>query len=81
MASTDIACYPLVEASLLNRLSSQANAMPTTDGMIRLMKQDFDRLGPYEYARREGLLVRNSGEELAIQFMSFYNAYSGTCTY
>jgi hypothetical protein len=72
--------YPMVEA-LVTDLRADTMGLTTTDQAIRDIREVFDRLGPYEYAKRFGLLVKESGEEFAVQFMSFFNAYSGSSTY
>jgi hypothetical protein len=75
-----LAAYPMVEA-LVTDLRADTMGLTTTDQAIRDIREVFDRLGPYEYAKRFGLLVKESGEEFAVQFMSFFNAYSGSSTY
>jgi hypothetical protein len=62
--------YSMVEALVLDMRS---DGLTTTDNALHDIHAVFDRLGPYEYAKRFGLLVNNSGEEFAIQFMSAYN--------
>jgi hypothetical protein len=79
----DLSKYPLVERLVVD-LQAAANAehaSTTTDEIIRDMRTKFDIVGPYQFAKDAGVLINNSGEEFAIQFMSFYNAYSGTSTY
>lgn len=75
-----LTAYPMVEA-LVTDLRADTMGLTTTDQAIRDIRELFDRLGPYEYAKRFGLLVNKSGEEFAVQFMSFFNAYSGSSTY
>jgi len=70
----------MVEALVMD-LRADTMGLTTTDQAIHDIKLVFDELGPYDYAKRFGLLVNGSGEEFATQFMSFYNAYSGTNTY
>lgn len=72
--------YPMVE-TLVTDLRADTMGLTTTDKAIRDIREVFDRLGPYEYAKRFGLLVNNSGEEFAVQFMAFFNEYSGSSTY
>jgi hypothetical protein len=72
--------YPMVETLVMD-LRADTMGLTTTDQAIRDIREVFDRLGPYEYAKRFGLLVKESGEEFAVQFMSFFNAYSGSSTY
>jgi hypothetical protein len=55
--------------------------IPTTDEAVRDIRTYFDKLGPYEYAKAKGLLVNNSGEEFACQFMAFWNEYTHSNTY
>lgn len=75
-----LTAYPMVEA-LVTDLRADTMGLTTTDQAIRDIRELFDRLGPFEYAQRFGLLVNKSGEEFAVQFMSFFNAYSGSSTY
>lgn len=37
-------------------------------------KEAYDQEGPYLMAQRLGLLVNNSGEDMAIEFMSYVNS-------
>ncbi len=74
-----LAKYPMVEAQILAVRAPFGDV--TTDQAIKDIKEVFDREGPYQYAKRFGLLRNGSGEEFAVQFMSFYNAYSNTSTY
>lgn len=53
----------------------------STDRVIRKIKGEFDSLGPYHFAKSRNLLVNNSGEEFACQFMAFFNEYSGQQVY
>ena len=75
-----LTAHPMVEA-LVTDLRADTMGLTTTDQAIRDIRELFVRLGPYEYAKRFGLLVNKSGEEFAVQFMSFFNAYSGSSTY
>ena len=80
--NTDIdplAKYPMVEAQILMVRAPLGDV--TTDQAIRDIKELFDRLGPYEYAKRFGLLRNGSGEDFAVEFMSFYNAQVCAGTY
>lgn len=70
-----LTAYPMVE-SLVVRMSTT----PVRQAILDI-RELFDRLGPYKCAKRFGLLVDNSGEEFATQFMSFFNEYSGSSTY
>lgn len=63
---------PMVEALVLDiRASDQG--LTTTDQALRDIREVFDRVGPYEYAKRFGLLRNGSGEEFAVQFMTAFN--------
>jgi len=42
-------------------------------GSIEKLQPEFDRKGPYDTAKKYGVLVNNSAEDFAIQFMSAYN--------
>lgn len=43
------------------------------------LETKFNHFGPYHYCKANGLLVDNSGEEFAIQFMTYVNSvYPGT---
>lgn len=75
-----LAKYPMVEALILDMRSSD-NGLTTTGSAIHDIKEVFDREGPFEYAQRFGLLKNGSGEEFAMQFMAFFNAYSSSNTY
>lgn len=77
-AQSLIEAYPMVE-SLVTDL--QAADGLTTDRTIAGIRRDFDRMGPYLFAQANGLLVNNSGEEFALQFMGFYNTLTGSQTY
>lgn len=52
-----------------------------TDRVIEKIKGEFDALGPYHFAKSRNLLVNESGEEFACQFMAFYNEFSGQMVY
>lgn len=67
-----LAQFPLVE-SLVTDLRADTMGLTTTDQALRNIREVFDRLGPYEYAKRFGLLRDGSGEEFAVQFMSVFN--------
>jgi len=77
-AQVEIADFPMVESLVL---SMREDGDLTTDRAIATIKEDFDRLGPYHFAKREGLLMNGSGEEFACQFMSFYNDFVGHQVY
>lgn len=51
------------------------------DDIILEIKLDFDRMGPYHFAKREGLLVNGSGADFACQFMGFCNVHLGYQAY
>ena len=36
-------------------------------------KEEFDGQGPYHFAKRLGVLVNNSGADMAVEFMGFWN--------
>lgn len=43
------------------------------------LERKFNHFGPFHYCKANGLLVDNSGEEFAIQFMTYVNSmYPGT---
>lgn len=67
--------YPLVERQIFDfRIEMGRHGNPkTTDEAIESLKRQFDAFGPYQFALNNGLLVNGSGEEFAVQFMSFYN--------
>lgn len=68
--------FPLVEQHVTNmQAAAQAEFNQlTTDAAIEHMRHEFDHEGPFYFARKHGLLVNGSGEELAVQFMTVYNA-------
>lgn len=67
----ELGTYPLLEAHVLDLQA--APGAPTTDEVLKQIHHQFERLGPYDYAKSNGLLVNKSGEEFAVQFMSMYN--------
>lgn len=72
----DIESYPLVEQRIMDIQAdawAQERRLPTTDTAIAAIYNEFERLGPFHYAKVHSLLVNNSGEEFAVQFMSIYN--------
>ena len=72
----DIESYPLVERRIVELQAdawAESHCVPTTDTAIASIFEEFERLGPFHYAKTYGLLVRNSAEEFAIQFMTVYN--------
>ena len=75
--------YPMVEALVedLRALGHAIGVTHTSDDVIAGIKRHFDLFGPYEFARQHNLLVNNSGEEFACQFMAFFNEYSGQQVY
>lgn len=79
----EISKYPMVEALVedLRALGHATGVAPTSDEVIAGIKRHFDMFGPYEFARQHKLLVNNSGEEFACQFMAFYNKFSGQQAY
>lgn len=42
------------------------------------LADEFDNMGPYCFCKRFDLLVNNSGEDFAIEFMSYFNKNMGT---
>ena len=71
--NTDIfATSPMVEALVLDIRASD-NGLTSTDRALRDIREVFDRVGPFEYAKRFGLLRNGSGEEFAVQFMTAFN--------
>lgn len=77
-ANVELADFPMVETLVL---TMREDGDLTTDRVISTIKEDFDRLGPYHFAKREGLLINGSGEEFAVQFMGFYNDFVGYQVY
>lgn len=68
---------PLVER-VLRQLASDIDGHEKGWDDVRwlhTMHQAFNRLHPYGLAKKYGLLVDGSGEELALQFMPYYNLY------
>ncbi len=70
--------YELVEKLVKTRMEDGDLSVHET---ILEIQTDFDRMGPYHFAKCEGLLVNGSGEEFAVQFMSFFNDYNGSQVY
>lgn len=69
---TDLSKYPMVEAVLTD--AQACNPGTTTDANIRGVYERFEELGPWGFCKLYNLLVNNSGEEFAIQWMGFYNS-------
>lgn len=67
-----LAAYPMVEVLVLD-LSVEAGL--TTDQALSKIRREFDHQGPYHFAKKHGLLINASGEEFAVQWMSFYNKF------
>ena len=67
--------YQMVEGLIEDMRSNERGW--STDFVISKIKREFDLKGPYSFAKTWGLLVNQSGEEFACQFMSFYNKYIG----
>lgn len=68
---------PLVE-KVLRQLASSIDGHDKGWEDVRwlhTMRQTFDRLQPFGLAKKYGVLVDESGAELACQFMSYYNLY------
>lgn len=42
-------------------------------GDVEKVAREFDDLGPFHFCKKYDLLVNNSGEEFAVQFMGYYN--------
>ena len=73
----ELASYPLVERRITEMQAEaydQFRTFPTADELLEFMRREYDHLGPYWFAHKHGLLVNESGEELAVQFMTVYNA-------
>ena len=74
-----MARFPKVEALITDLICEDVHL--TTDEAVEAIREVYDREGPYEYAKRFGLLVNGSGEEFASEWMSFYNEYAGCQVY
>jgi hypothetical protein len=59
------------QCNLLGKATQQLHANP--EQAIHLLQRKFDDEGPYYCAKSLGCLVEQSGEELAIAFMTYYN--------
>ena len=79
----DLAKYPMVEALIedIRALGHATGCNTTSDQVIDGIKREFDAMGPFHFAKSRNLLVNGSGEEFAVQFMSFFNEYSGQNVY
>jgi hypothetical protein len=42
-------------------------------GHVEKVAREFDHMGPFHFCKAHNLLVNNSGEEFAVQFMGYYN--------
>ena len=80
MSEVDLSKFPMVEA-LITDLLAFHHGSATTDAVVAKIKQEFDILGPFHFAKTRNLLVNNSGEEFACQFMAFYNEFAGHQVY
>jgi len=83
MSEVDLSKFPMVEALITDLLAFHhiVDGSATTDAVVAKIKQEFDILGPFHFAKTRNLLVNNSGEEFACQFMAFYNEYNGQQVY
>ena len=70
--------YPMVEALLLE-LHLESGA--TMDGLVKFIHLSYQTLGPYDFCATTLTLVNNSAEEFSIQWMEFYNKYTGSNFY
>ncbi len=79
----DMIKYPMVEALIedLRAYSFMVEGGATTDALVAKIKREFDTMGPYHFAKNRNLLVNESGEEFACQFMAFYNEFAGHQVY
>jgi len=79
----DLSKYPMVEALIedLRAYSFMVESGMTTDAVVAKIKREFDSMGPYHFAKSRNLLVNESGEEFACQFMAFYNEFAGYQVY
>lgn len=72
-----LARFPKVEA-LVEDIRAAAlqefNNVATTDSIIASIKREYDQIGPYWFAKKHNLLVNESGEEFAIEWMTCYNS-------
>lgn len=64
--------FPLVEQVIEDKRAVTGGRL-TTDEAINQIWREYTLYGPYTIARDTGILVNDSGEEFAIQWMSFYN--------
>lgn len=67
----DLESYPLVEQRITDLQANEPGL--TMDAALEQICNEFEHLGPFYYAKTYNLLVSNSGEEFAVQFMSVYN--------
>jgi hypothetical protein len=70
--------HPLIEGIVFD---IRSRGVITTDHALIAIKDAFDYVGPFKLAQQYGVLKNESGEEFAIQFMSFWNEYTDTDTY
>ena len=80
---TPLDAFPMVAAMVFDQQARYAKGGCTlpSDEAIRGIKAEFDRLGPFHFAKMYGQLVNNSGEEFACQFMAFINKHVAPGTY
>jgi hypothetical protein len=80
-SKTDIEAYPMVEALFCDINCEGINMYRTHDEIVELVRRDFDKLGPFQFAKQWGYLINGSGEELAMQWMAYFNAFTGSSHY
>lgn len=76
MSFIDLEKFPLVERLVTTAQADSYAAtrtVPTTEAVVEELKVRFDKQGPFHFAKAHGVLVRESGEEFAIQLMTVIN--------
>ncbi len=76
-----IEAFPMVEALFCDINCEGINMYRSHDEIVKLVRRDFDQMGPYAFAKQWGYLVNESGEEFAMQWMSYFNQYIGYSHY
>lgn len=74
----ELATFPLVEQLIVD-MQAEAQGALTSAAALEMLAREFNLKGPFACAKAHGVLVNDSAEEFAIQFMTVYNSiYPGT---
>lgn len=65
---------PALLQQVFNLYAKSETDVVLTNQQLESFKTAYDAVGPYSVAKAFGALVDNSGEELAMQWMTYWNA-------